>query len=219
MLWSRTCLVLAVTCLSMLDLTVASTVVMAAGHCPSPGTQADFDMSKFAGVWHELESFDRNSSVCVSIFYSQHDNETYNVSSIGYIESLGNDSTIHRTPITIKANAYAPNASSPAELRLTYPGYNTTDGQPNYFIVSTDYVTYAVIYSCSSYFGDTINIHGAWILTRDRGVAPSNLTQIKDELAAAGVLVKNFGPSNQSNCEVDTAPLTPLAPEATTLAP
>ncbi|GFO13240.1 apolipoprotein d [Plakobranchus ocellatus] len=75
--------------------------------------------------------------------------------------------------------------------------------KPNYSIVSTDYRTYAVVFSCTPIPGRNLNMHGAWILTRVRGVPPSNLNRLEAALKNSKVSVSSFTVSGQSNCPDD----------------
>lgn len=70
-------------------------------------------------------------------------------------------------------------------------------------VLSTDYQSYALVYSCSDYFG-LFHIDFAWILARTRELTEDVISQLHDKLAAAGVNVNRLIVSNQTGCEVMT---------------
>ena len=55
-----------------------------------------------------------------------------------------------------------------------------------YSVLSTDYQSYALVYSCSDYFG-LFHIDFAWILARMHVLTDAVISQLHDKLAAAGV--------------------------------
>ncbi|GFR61433.1 apolipoprotein D-like [Elysia marginata] len=99
---------------------------------------------------------------------------------------------------SVVGNATVPDPSKPAELRVSFGGYGPSGNKPNYFIQETDYENYSVIFSCDELIG--FNIQFAWILTRNRGVAPSNLSDLEQKLEDAGVDTSYFFVVDQSSC-------------------
>lgn len=72
-----------------------------------------------------------------------------------------------------------------------------------YWVLSTDYQSYALVYSCSGYFG-LFHIDFAWILARTRTLPEDVLSQLHDKLAAAGVNINRLTVANQTGCDVMT---------------
>jgi lipocalin len=104
-------------------------------------------------------------------------------------------------PINIVGEATTPDQSKPAELKVKFSEFDKSTAA-NYFIIETDYDDVAVVFSCSEinvpFF--PLNIQFAWILTRQQGVAPSNINDIMDKLTSFGVDVKKFKTVDQKDC-------------------
>lgn len=72
-----------------------------------------------------------------------------------------------------------------------------------YWVLSTDYLSYALVYSCSDYFG-LFHIDFAWILARTRVLTDAVMSQSHDKLATAGINVNRLTVTNQTGCELMT---------------
>lgn len=72
-----------------------------------------------------------------------------------------------------------------------------------YWVLSTDYQSYSLVYSCSDVLG-IFHIDFAWILARTRVLTEDIVGQLHDQLAAAGVDVNRLTVTNQTGCDVTT---------------
>lgn len=72
-----------------------------------------------------------------------------------------------------------------------------------YWVLSTDYQSYSLVYSCFDYFG-LFHTDLAWILARSRMLAEDILSSLRKELAATGVDVNRLTVTNQTGCDVMT---------------
>lgn len=71
-----------------------------------------------------------------------------------------------------------------------------------YWVISTDYQSYALVYSCSDFFG-LFRVEFAWILARTRVLADNIISQLHDKLAAdAGIDLSRLTVTNQTGCDV-----------------
>lgn len=68
-------------------------------------------------------------------------------------------------------------------------------------MLSTDYQSYSLVYSCSDFFG-VFNIDFVWILARTRTLTEDVIKQLHEKLTAAGVNVNRLEVSNQTACDV-----------------
>lgn len=69
-----------------------------------------------------------------------------------------------------------------------------------YWVLSSDYQSYSLVYSCFDYFG-LFHVDFAWILARARALSADTLAQLHGKLEAAGVNVNKLTVSNQTGCD------------------
>ncbi|GFO24798.1 apolipoprotein d-like [Plakobranchus ocellatus] len=171
-------------------------MVSAFGRCP-PITGLDgFDAAQYVGTWYEYERFPAPFQYgvdCSTATYTA-DGDTIGVRNQGTIrDRTGN---VLRN-VSAEGSAVALDFAKPAELAVTF-GEGPRSDRPNYIVQDTDYTNYAVVFSCRQF--PFWNTQFAWILTRVPGVAPSNLDELKRNLTAAGLDVRNFSVVDQSGC-------------------
>lgn len=82
-------------------------------------------------------------------------------------------------------------------LLIPFPGVPDAP----YWVLSTDYQSYSLVYSCADYFG-LFHIDFAWILARTRVLTEDFLGQLHEKLAAAGVKLSLLTVSNQTGCDI-----------------
>lgn len=70
-----------------------------------------------------------------------------------------------------------------------------------YWVLSSDYLSYSLVYSCFDYFG-LFHVDFAWILARTRALSEDTLAQLHGKLEAAGVNVNHLTLTNQTGCDV-----------------
>lgn len=164
------------------------------GNCPKPSVQENFNLTKYLGTWYEIEklpaAFERGT--CNQATYSLLDDGTVKVHNA---ELLANGKIN-----SIQGVATVRNSSQPAILDVGF--FKGVPDAP-YWVLSTDYQTYALVYSCSNYFG-LFHIDFAWILARSRALTEDVVDQLHEKLAAAGVNVKRLTVSDQTGCDVMT---------------
>ncbi|XP_039983124.1 apolipoprotein D-like [Xiphias gladius] len=165
------------------------------GSCPRPSVQEGFNVTKYMGTWFEIEklpaAFERGK--CNQATYTLLADGTVNVRNA---ELLSNGKIN-----SIEGVAKVKNASQPAILGVSF--FKGVPDAP-YWVLSTDYQSYAVVYSCSDYFG-LLHIDFAWILARTRALAEDVTSQLRAELAAAaGVNLSRLTVTKQTGCDVMT---------------
>ncbi|XP_051267280.1 apolipoprotein D-like [Dicentrarchus labrax] len=164
------------------------------GSCPQPSVQDNFNVTKYMGTWYEIEKlpamFERGK--CNQATYSPLVDGTVNVRNA---ELLSNGKIN-----SIEGVAKVKNSSQPAILDVGF--FKGVPDSP-YWVLSTDYQSYALVYSCFDYFG-LFHIDFAWILARTRVLTQDVISQLRDTLAAAGVNINRLTVSNQTGCDVMT---------------
>jgi apolipoprotein D and lipocalin family protein len=97
------------------------------------------------------------------------------------------------------ANGYAtiPNLSEPNRLKVKFPG---SPFPGNYDVWKTDYKTYTLIYSCTQIVPGSLKYELIWILSREKTLDQSVVTDLKRTLTEKNVSVSDFEQTPQSNC-------------------
>ncbi|XP_019958753.2 apolipoprotein D-like isoform X2 [Paralichthys olivaceus] len=164
------------------------------GVCPQPSVQENFNVTKYMGTWYEAEKlparFERGK--CVQATYSLLADGTVRVHNA---ELLPNGKIN-----SIEGVARVKDPSHPAMLDVSF--FKGVPDAP-YWVLSTDYQSYALVYSCSDYFS-LFHIDFAWILARTRALPEDVVGRLHDELTAAGVDVNRLTVTNQTGCDVMT---------------
>ncbi|XP_069190559.1 apolipoprotein D-like isoform X3 [Procambarus clarkii] len=161
--------------------------------CPIVPVIRNFNIHQYLGRWYEIERFFNpfQSGDCVTADYDLLPNGSVSVVNTqlvkGRLDSLSGIGTPGPDPTEGKLVVNFPD--SPV-------GSFTTDGLPNYNVVITDYVNYAVVYSCVS-FAPGSNYEFSWILSRYPTVPQNFLNQLKEWLKAVNVDSSQYMPTKQ----------------------
>ncbi|XP_022064132.2 apolipoprotein D-like [Acanthochromis polyacanthus] len=161
------------------------------GRCPEPSVQEDFNVTKYMGTWYEIERLPAifQKGKCAQATYTLLPDGTVKV----YNEEILSNGKIN----SIEGVAKIKNASQPAILGVSF-FKGVPDGP--YWVLSTDYQSHALVYSCSDYLR-LFHIDFAWILSRTRELSQDIISQLHDKLTAAGVNINRLIVTNQTSCE------------------
>ena len=83
--------------------------------------------------------------------------------------------------------------SVPSKLTIEFFGFVKSP----YWVIDTDY-TYTLIYSCSTFFG--VSLEYAWILSRQPTLDDATVTKLKNKLASYKIDISKFEKTDQTNC-------------------
>ena len=133
------------------------------GQCPDFTVQQDFDVESYSGRWYEVAK-DRYipfeiGSKCVQAKYEATEDGPVAVTNYAYIWAYGWFSmggfAYELDPIQAEGSLFVTfNDEKPTE-----------DTQGNYNVISTDYDSYTIVYSCSQH--TWWNYSYLWLLTRE----------------------------------------------------
>ncbi|CAK9823936.1 Apolipoprotein D [Anthophora retusa] len=184
-------------------LALANAQIPSLGFCPDYVPMANFDMTKFLGIWYEAERYFQLTEVisrCVMANYTMAPGGKFRVS---------NEVTNRFTGIKRVVEGEVKKAASKAEegkliVKYTIP----LTPETKYSVLETDYDSYAVLWSCSGI--GPFHTQNAWVMTRDR-LAPGTVLQKAYAVLDKYKISKTFFvKTDQEDCAyLDTQPVAP----------
>ncbi|KAI9555524.1 hypothetical protein GHT06_018039 [Daphnia sinensis] len=168
----------------------AAVVRNSRGACPPFTSKPDFNYLQYAGVWFEIEkipvSFEEGMT-CIRAIYDEIAPNVISVVNTAVLAD-GNLTDIYGT-------AYQPYPETePGHLIVSF---NARAGGADYYVLDTDYVTYAAVYNCFN-IGE-FKVEYAWILARANSLSPEELTFARNVFISNGVDTSTFEPTYQDS--------------------
>ncbi|KAK7878235.1 hypothetical protein WMY93_031144 [Mugilogobius chulae] len=158
--------------------------------CPTPSLQVNFNVTQYLGTWYEIQKlpamFERGD--CVQAKYS--------LLADGQVRVHNSELLSNGKINSIEGTAKILDPTQPAVLSVSF--FRALPDSP-YMVLSTDYTSYSLVYSCSDYLG-LFHIDFAWILSRTRQLNSATVSQLRDKLTAMGVDVKRLSVTDQTDC-------------------
>ena len=154
------------------------------GWCPTVTRQSDFNVVSYMGTWYErarVNNIRFESGDCNTAHYTLNDDNTVKV--VNSQDENGQSKSIEG-----EAYCEADNSGQ------CYVRFSSKQPWGDYEVLSTDYESYTIIYSCSSFF--VANYQIAWVLSRDPTYDP---TQAVAALKGLGFDATDFH-YTQQNC-------------------
>ncbi|UJR37308.1 hypothetical protein I4U23_030016 [Adineta vaga] len=157
--------------------------------CPKIVTQKDFNVTKYLGLWYEIE---RNNiifeiaSKCENATYTPNDNGTVGVWNQAITEYSGYYS--------IHGLARVKDPAEPAALEVIF---SNPSRKGDYNVITTDYNEYALVYACEALPIVGIKMEFIWILSRKKSLSPSRIDELKKILKDMGADVNSVKPTTQ----------------------
>ncbi|XP_029381214.1 apolipoprotein Da, duplicate 1 [Echeneis naucrates] len=160
------------------------------GPCPEPSVQPGFNLEKFMGRWFEIAKlpaqFEKGRCIETN-FTLTTDNSIRVVSS----EILKGELR------KIQGTGVVEDLKNPAKLGISY---SYVLPYSPYWILSTDYVNSALVYSCTDILR-LFHVDFAWILGRTRTLPESTLKRARQIFANNSIDVTRMIPSKQQGCD------------------
>nr|XP_057925147.1 apolipoprotein Da, duplicate 1 [Doryrhamphus excisus] len=160
------------------------------GACPEPSVQASFDLKQFMGRWFEIgrlpTQFEKGRCIETN-FTFRADNSIRVVSS----EILKGELR------KIEGYGVIEDPKNPAKLAISY---SYVLPYSPYWILSTDYVNTAVIYSCTDVLR-LFHLDFAWILSRTRTLPESAIDKARETFANNNIDVIRMMATKQDACD------------------
>jgi len=172
--------------LNLLCILAANAQVFKPGRCPKPAVQQDFDPARYLGKWYEIQKMPmvfQRGQCCTA---------TYSLQSPGVVGVLNAELLADGTVNTISGTAKPKDPAEPAKLEVTFFEYSPPSP---YWVLSTDYGSYALIYSCND-FG-LFHVEFSWILSREPTLPEETIEDLHSTLTSFGASVDKMTVTNQ----------------------
>jgi len=147
------------------------------GGCPEVTTKADFNLVPYMGRWWELEKYPNmfQTGDCGFAHYALKDDAIIAVNNT----ELRPDGTVNTAIGQARSD---PKSTNPAHLQVRFSKW-----QPwgKYWVLDTDYKSFSVVYSCSSYWINRVEY--LWILGRAQSLTPERRQAISSMLSKFGI--------------------------------
>ncbi|XP_031439976.1 apolipoprotein Db [Clupea harengus] len=161
------------------------------GPCQTPMVQPNFDLNRYIGKWYEIEklpaSFERGK--CIEANYAVRPDHTIQVLNV---------QTYKGKVRTAEGTAVIQDARESAKLGVSFSYF--TPYSP-YWILSTDYSSVAVIYSCTDIMR-VFHIDYAWILGRSRILPAETVFRAKELFFHAKIDISGMKATEQRGCDI-----------------
>ncbi|KAK0059129.1 apolipoprotein D isoform X2 [Biomphalaria pfeifferi] len=181
-------------------------LVLSQGSCPDIPVQLNFDLKRFEGYWKVYEAFGAPYIVgmsCVDFIFEQAlDDGRYvnirlegdrDVKVLGFKIWTANEIYYGRGTVLDDVTN--------ARWSVLFGGKpDNYEDKTNYFILATDYINYAIVYSCIQPAKLPIISESCFILLRRNGSPPAEISTHKFNLKSYGVNVTNLNKVNNYNC-------------------
>ncbi|XP_039672292.1 apolipoprotein D-like [Perca fluviatilis] len=171
--------------LTLLSVLVANAQFIMPGRCPKPAVQEDFDATRYVGKWYDIQRLPNTfqKGECATA--------TYTLSPGFGFGALNRELLADGTIISVIASAIAEDPSEPAKLQIFYEN----DAPVPYWVLSTDYDNYALVYSCIE-LGAMHAAHAS-ILSRQPTLPEETIKELHGTLSSFGVGVDKLLTTNQ----------------------
>ncbi|KAF7222212.1 apolipoprotein Da, duplicate 2 [Nothobranchius furzeri] len=163
----------------------ADAQVIMPGRCPNAAVQEKFDAARYLGKWFEIQRLPNSFQLghCCTA--------TYSLESAGVVGVLNRELLANGTISEINGIA-KPSPIEPAKLLV----YFFEDAPPSpYWVLSTDYDSYALVYSCTDL--GVIHVDFTWILSRTPTLPEETLQELHNILLSNKVQVNKLLSTNQ----------------------
>ncbi|XP_019876691.2 apolipoprotein D [Aethina tumida] len=164
------------------------------GGCPNIEPQRDFDMNKMLGIWYVIQKTSTASS-CILYNFTRTDEP-----GVYQVEETSQHFLLSLTPLKhgyhYRGTLKVLDESIPARMSVKFP--LSVAGSSSFTVFSTDYDTYAGIYSCQSL--TFANRQSATILSRTKTLDKMYLDKLRSKLSQSSIDPFDLSIIKQKDC-------------------
>uniref|UniRef100_A0A0P6G530 Apolipoprotein D n=1 Tax=Daphnia magna TaxID=35525 RepID=A0A0P6G530_9CRUS len=138
--------------------------ILTIGSCPNPSVVSEFEVDQYLGKWYynrNYFSIFKTGLDCTTVEYTMNEDEI-TIKIEGFLINNKKKKTTFGKARVVTSG----------KLTVTFIPNALTQGAENYWILDTDYTSYAVVWNCFPH--GLMYSSTAWILTRERN--PSSAT-------------------------------------------
>ncbi|XP_061879795.1 apolipoprotein Da, duplicate 1 [Entelurus aequoreus] len=160
------------------------------GSCPEPDVQASFDVKPFMGRWFEIGRLPTQfeKGCCMETNFTFRTNNSFRVVSSQMLKG-----SLRK----IEGTGVVEDQKHPAKLGISF---SYVLPYSPYWILSTDYVNTALVYSCTDVLR-VFHLEFAWILARTRTLPESAVEKAKETFASKNIDVSRMIATKQTGCD------------------
>lgn len=164
--------------------------------CPAVTTQSNFDVNKYLGRWYVNQKFSDSqsateSSKCTYADYTSDGNSVIHI--INYYINVKSDK-----PATLESYLRVPNPNDASKMKIRYPSLMPPGVEGDYYVLATDYDTYAVVYNCQENRG--VGTRHIWTLTREQNPSAEIVNNADSALEKNNINRSLMRKVDQTNC-------------------
>ncbi|XP_078613451.1 uncharacterized protein LOC144883089 [Branchiostoma floridae x Branchiostoma japonicum] len=165
------------------------------GKCPDLSVKANFSVESYMGHWYEIArfpvAFERRLK-CAEAEYYMHSHGRHRGIKV-FTKGIDGHGRVTRAV----GRAYVPDHKVPAKLSI---GFSRFLPKGPYWVLDTDYSSYAVVWSCINIVWGLFKVEMAWILGRERALDEDIMKDIVYELTEMGIDAALFRMTDQTDC-------------------
>ncbi|XP_003439336.1 apolipoprotein D [Oreochromis niloticus] len=163
------------------------------GPCSTPELQSNFTLEPYLGEWYEIAKLPAYFAIgeCIQANYSMREDGTVRVLNSQVLNILNGSRWV------VEGTAKVMEPKEPAKLGVQFTSFLPYSP---YWVVSTDYTTYSVVYSCTDIF-ERFHFSYAWILSRSPTLPTVIVDYAKKLLIEEGIDISKMTHTDQ-NCIV-----------------
>ncbi|XP_028834313.1 apolipoprotein Da, duplicate 1 [Denticeps clupeoides] len=160
------------------------------GPCPDPQVQPAFNLKKYMGRWFEVSKLPAQfeKGRCIE--------SNFTMKPDGSVRVLSSE-LLKGEVKTIEGTAVVEDLKQPAKLGVSF---SYVLPYTPYWILSTDYETSALVYSCTDVLR-LFHVDFAWILGRTRTLPEATINHAKEVFTSSNIDVSRMIMSRQAGCD------------------
>jgi len=165
------------------------------GKCPDLRGISNFTVKNYVGRWYEYSRLflvSESFGICVRATYTDHGDGPVGVFNEQISSLTGSYNFINGTA--------TPAGSQYAEFIVNFDTVPVENSRPNYRVLATDYVNYAIVYDCLDIFG-LFKAESLWFLTRSQFPDQSLVDEGYKVMEDWGLPVGSLKVTSQTGCD------------------